>query len=411
MSEYLTQHPMTQQSGPSFIVVGIPDVAKYEPSEDVRRLIRETRVMSGAARHHEAVRHLLDGMDVRWIAVEVPLADTFRQYAGTNEPILVFASGDPLFFGIANTLRREFPEAPLRVIPYFNSIQQLCHTINLRYDDLTYVSLTGRPWHEFDAALINRICKIGVLTDRTHTPAAIARRMLDYGYTQYIMYVGTRLGHTEKGEVRRLTLEEASIGQFDMPNCVVLEAIAPLTPKPFGIPDSDFALLNGRQRMITKAPIRLLTLRELNLSAATTLWDIGFCTGSISIEARLQFPHVKVYSFEIRPEGKELMEVNSHRFGAPGITAIIEDFTTVDTTELPAPDTIFIGGYGGRLHEVMNKASLSLRTGGRMVINAVSDESRERFVATAIDLGLKIINSMTVTVDSYHPITIITAQK
>ncbi len=398
-------------SGLSFTVIGIPDVERLNPSDEIRHIMDSARVMSGASRHHESVRHLIEDKDVSWIPVEVPLTDTFRKYAATDEPVVIFASGDPLFFGIANTLRREFPDVPMRVVPYFNSIQQLCHSINLRYDDLTYVSLTGRPWHEFDAALINRQRKIGVLTDRHHTPAAIAQRMLDYGYTDYIMYVGTRLGHAEKGDVRKMSLEEASRSSFEMPNCIVLEALGPVPPKPFGIPDSEFSLLHGRQRMITKAPIRLLTLRELGLPSATTLWDIGFCTGSISIEARLQFPHVKVYSFETRPEGEELMEMNSRKFGAPGITALIGDFLTADTDGIPAPDAIFIGGYGGRLFEVMTKASSSLLPGGRIVINAVRKESKERFISSAQTLGLRIINSMTVTIDSYHPITIITAQK
>ena len=34
------------------------------------------------------------------------------------------------------------------------------------YHDMRIVSLTGRPWHEFDRALIESASKIGVLTDR-----------------------------------------------------------------------------------------------------------------------------------------------------------------------------------------------------------------------------------------------------
>lgn len=55
--------------------------------------------------------------------------------------------------------------------------------------------------------------------------------------------------------------------------------------------------------MITKAPIRLLTLAQLDLRRYQTLWDIGFCTGSVSIEAKLQFPHLHVVAFEQRPRG------------------------------------------------------------------------------------------------------------
>lgn len=80
--------------------------------------------------------------------------------------VTVFASGDPLFFGFANTIRRKMPEADVVVFPSFNSLQLLAHRLVMPYHDLRIVSLTGRPWPEFDRALIERAGKIGILTDR-----------------------------------------------------------------------------------------------------------------------------------------------------------------------------------------------------------------------------------------------------
>lgn len=77
------------------------------------------------------------------------------------------------------------------------------------YDDMRTVSLTGRPWQELDKALIERAHKIGVLTDREHTPATIAARMLEYGYTDYTIYIGEHLGNPEHERIRRMSLEEA----------------------------------------------------------------------------------------------------------------------------------------------------------------------------------------------------------
>ena len=98
--------------------------------------------------------------------------------------------------------------------------------------------------------------------------------------------------------------------------------------------------------MITKMPIRLLSLSMLDLINRERFWDIGFCTGSVSIEAKLLFPHLHITSFEIREEGRKLMTENCHRFGTPGIEAIIGDFLSVDLSALEAPDAIFIGGHG-----------------------------------------------------------------
>lgn len=89
--------------------------------------------------------------------------------------------------------------------------------------------------------------------------------------------------------------------------------------------------------MITKMPVRLLTLSMLTLREKKSFWDIGFCTGSVSIEAKLQFPELKVTAFEQRTEGKELMERNSRKFGTPGITTVMGDFWKRNSAGFPPP--------------------------------------------------------------------------
>ena len=187
-------------------------------------IIKNGKVFSGGKRHHEIVAPLLPA-DAQWIDITVPLDAVFEQYKklSTVNCIIVFASGDPLFFGFANTIKRKMPEAEIVVYPTFNSLQMLAHRLVMPYHDMRIVSLTGRPWHEFDKALIERVGKIGVLTDREHTPAAIAQRMLDYGYTYYNMSVGEHLGNPILEKVTTLTLEEAAQRDFSMPNCVILD--------------------------------------------------------------------------------------------------------------------------------------------------------------------------------------------
>ena len=230
----------------------------------------------------------------------------------------------------------------------------LAHRLVMPYHDMRIVSLTGRPWPEFDRALIERTEKIGVLTDKEHTPAAIAQRMLDYGYTYYHMYVGEHLGNPTLEKVSSLTLEEAALRNFEYPNCLIIAANnqQPTANSYYGIPDAAFTLLDGREKMITKMPIRLLTLQALDLPKRNVLWDIGFCTGSVSIEARLQFPHLHIEAFEIRPECEAIIHENARRFGAPGINVHIGDFLETDITALPRPDAVFIGGHGGELKEI-----------------------------------------------------------
>ena len=394
----------------TFIVIGLSDA--QEPWLDPKALdaISKAKVFSGGKRHHEIMKGLLPN-DYKWIDITVPLAKVFEQYRKTfnSQFIVVFASGDPLFFGFANTILREMPDAEIQLFPSFNSLQTLAHRILMPYQDMRIVSLTGRPWHEFDKALIERAPKMGVLTDnKEHTPNSIAQRMLEYGYDQYIMWVGEHLGNPSEERITKLSLSEAAQQSFGNPNCLILQA-ENIRPKVFGIPDEQFAILEGRPKMITKAPIRLLSLQALDLYQKHTFWDIGFCTGSVSIEAKLQFPHLQIVSFEVREEGKELMQINSQRFGTPGINTIIGDFLTQDLKSLPRPDAVFIGGHNGQLPFMLERIKQVLLPGGCVVFNSVSQESQQTFKQEASKQGFTLQPSLHIALNDYNPIEIIKA--
>ena len=428
-----------------FVVIGITDNPQPWFTPEVLEIIHHGKVFSGGKRHHEIVAPLLpEGAE--WIDITVPLEAMFEQYLSLSREtaehtIIVFASGDPLFFGFANTIRRKMPEAEVKVFPTFNSLQMLAHRLVMPYHDMRIVSLTGRPWPAFDRALIEGASKIGVLTDREHTPATIAQRMLDYGYTNYNMYVGEHLGNPALEKVTTLPFEEAAHRDFSMPNCVILNirekgkvnsekfaaAIPSVDGTPvgnfslftfpfsfrFGIPDAEFALLDGREKMITKMPIRLLTLQALDLAHRRVFWDIGFCTGSVSIEARLLFPHLQIEAFEIRPECEAIIRENARRHKAPGINVHIGDFLICcDSVATLPPDAVFIGGHGGKLKEIMAKVLTVLAPGGVIVMNSVKApmvqrDSQQLWNEACQELGLQQEPPLHIQLNDNHPITIL----
>ena len=414
-----------------FIVIGITDNPNPWFPPEVMEVISKGKVFSGGKRHHEIVAPLLP-QDAQWIDITVPLDAVFEKYSSffilhSSLSLVVFASGDPLFFGFANTIKRKMPEADIVVYPTFNSLQMLAHRLVMPYHDMHIVSLTGRPWPEFDKALIERVGKIGVLTDKEHTPAAIAQRMLEYGYTNYTMHVGEHLGNPSLEKVTTLTLEEVAKREFSMPNCLILEQAARDSDcAPFGIPDSEFTLLDGREKMITKMPIRLLTLQALELPKKKVFWDIGFCTGSVSIEARLQFPHLQIEAFEIRPECEAIIQENAHRFGAPGINVHMGDFLEYDltvnckpstvNTYISRPDAVFIGGHGGHLKEIISKVLTVLADDGCIVMNSVKapkvlTDSHQLWDEACQELGLIQEPPMRIVIDEHHPIEILKCKK
>ena len=164
--------------------------------------------------------------------------------------------------------------------------------------------------------------------------------------------------------------------------------------------------------MITKMPIRLLTLQALDLPCRHVLWDIGSCTGSISIEARLQFPHLHIDAFEIRPECEAIINENARRFGAPGITVHMGDFLKTDIASLPRPDAVFIGGHGGKLKEIMKKVLTVMDDDGIIVFNSVVapkvlTDSQKLWDEACEELDLKQDTPLHIQLNDNHPITIL----
>jgi precorrin-6Y C5,15-methyltransferase (decarboxylating) len=221
--------------------------------------------------------------------------------------------------------------------------------------------------------------------------------------------VGENLGNRKKEQVSVMSLLEAAEMDFSMPNCVLLERVS-VRKRPFGIPESEFELLNGRVKMITKMPVRLLSLSMLGLRDRHSFWDVGFCTGSVSIEAKLQFPHLDITAFEQRSEGEELMRVNSRRFGTPGITTVIGDFLNQDLKRYPRPDAVFIGGHGGRLAEILVRIREVMLPGGTVVFNSVSEASGTMFVEAVEKVGMRIVQCTRMTIDSFNTINVMKAE-
>ncbi len=390
-----------------FTVVGIPDKL-IEINSEVSDIISANKYFSGGKRHYNIVRHILPE-DHTWIEITVPIDGLIDRYSKIDCDMVVFASGDPLFYGFANTLLSRMPDAEVVVKPYFNSLQMLAHRIPMPYQDMKIVSCTGRPWKELDNALIKGEEKIGVLTDRKKTPDAIAKRLIKYGYTNYRVIVGEQLGNDNEA-ILNLTLNEAADRIFsDLNNLILIKEHN--RNSYFGIPETEFNILDGRPKMITKMPVRLTTLAMMELNRREVFWDIGFCTGSVSIEARLQFPHLDIFAWEKRVNSEELISSNIIKFGAQGIDYYETDFIDCCLDDIKLPDAIFIGGHGGQMRDIFTKVYSKLKAGGVLAINSVSEKSRQEFIMLTKEFSFKQIREQVVQSNNDNPITIIVATK
>lgn len=392
----------------NYYVIGISNNPNFILSDEVNVLLHKHLVFSGGKRHYELVKPLLP-INHLWIDIAGDMPTLFQKYKKLNQSIIVFASGDPLFYGFGNTIKKNHPDAKVKIYSHFNSLQLLCQRNSIPYQNMVNTSVHGRSWEELDIALIRQSELIGILTDATKTPTAIAQRMLDYNFNNYKMIVGETLeGEHEK--ISHLSLKECTTQFFDALNCVLLIK-EQQKQKQFGIADIEFLGLENRPNMITKMPVRLVSLSQLDLYNRKTLWDIGFCTASVSIEAKTQFPHLTIIAFEKREECSAIFDVNTCVHSAPGITKVMGDFFETNFHLIPAPDTVFIGGHGNKLEELIQLTDKYLLSGGRIVMNAVKDESKESFIKSIERLNYNLLQSIEISIDEHNPITILTAEK
>lgn len=146
-----------------------------------------------------------------------------------------------------------------------------------------------------------------------------------------------------------------------------------------GIKDEDF--IRGSVPM-TKQEIRMLALCKAKLRNTDVVIDIGAGTGSISIEAALLAPQGKVYAIEKEAEGIELIKKNAEKFNVQNIK-LVHGIAPDALEGLERADVIFIGGSGGFLEQIMLNKDKYLKTGGRIVLMAVTVEtlSKALFIA------------------------------
>ena len=231
--------------------------------------------------------------------------------------------------------------------------------------------------------------------------------MLQYRFDNYTITIGESLD-SDSEYIQQLDLSDCTAKTHNKLNCVLLKQVTS-KEKTFGIPDIDFIHLENRANMITKMPIRLTTISALALQNKQVFWDIGACTGSVAIEAKQQFPHLKIVAFEKRTECGNIIQQNTERFSTPGIEIVIDDFFNLNLSEYPVPDVVFIGGHGGRLKELIQTV-YQLNPTVRFVTNAVRESSSATFIQELKALNYTL-STNTIQLNEHNTISIHNAEK
>ena len=124
---------------------------------------------------------------------------------------------------------------------------------------------------------------------------------------------------------------------------------------------------------MTKEMIRHASIIRLDLKAGDILYDVGSGTGSVSVEAALLDPTVKVYAIEKKEAAIKLTKQNAQKFGCCNIEVVSGEAPEALKGLDPATH-VFIGGSGGNLREILEAVKRPDRK-VRVVINAVTLET------------------------------------
>ena len=314
-----------------------------------------------------------------------------KELADENS-IAVLASGDPLFYGVGSLLIKKLGADQVEIIPSLSSIQLAFAKAGLKWDDARLLSLHARPLEGFMTRL-RRIRKLGILTDDTNTPPAIARYMLDFGEKNWRAFVCENL-HGPGERVRAYEDLESLAREEDIGslNVLILERMdTNWRPEAtlLNFHEDSYGKRVPKKGLITKKETRLLSVGELRVRPDAVIWDIGAASGSVAIECALLAPEGRAYAIELDPESLEYCRENLLAFGVDNVRVLEGRAPEILSEIEDDPDAVFIGGSKGSLGQIIQTALERLKPGGRLVANAITFENIQEAYATFKELGIQ----------------------
>jgi precorrin-6Y C5,15-methyltransferase (decarboxylating) len=376
-------------------VIGIGDDGCVGLSSRAVNAVARAQVLVGGERHHS----FFPQFSGERVVVKSGLLTVLDRVAELSQErnVCVLASGDPLFFGIGALVVGRVGAEHVEIVPQASSMQLAFARIGMKWDDAALLSVHGKPLDGFVVQL-RRERKVAVFTDPESSPARLAARMIEYGEPAWDAWVCESLGGPEE-RVRKFTVPElaqcADVGPL---NVLVLARSDPSWQKPPVIPflhEDAFAKRMPKKGLITKREVRLLSLAALELAGDAVVWDIGAGSGSVAIEAAMLAPRGRVYAVEVDPEGVDICRDNARAHGADNVR-VVPGRAPEALADLEAPDAVFVGGSKGSMEDIVAVALDRLKSGGRLVVNAITldnvGEAYRAFRARGITPEVTLLN-------------------
>ena len=294
-----------------------------------------------------------------------------------QQQLVLLASGDPLFYGMARYLCERLGKDRFEVLPHVSSMQMAFARVKESWDEAYLTNLATQPV-DLVVERVRTAEKVGIFTTENSPPAAVAQACLDRKIDYFTAYVCENLGSPDE-RVTFGELVEIAGQEFASLNVMILIRKPDVPDRPsamvgrrlFGNPDEMFLQSQPKRGLVTPAEVRSVALAELDLGPNSVVWDVGAGSGSIAVEAAQIADGGRVFAIEMDPEDYELISSNAERFGTDNLTPVLGKAPEV-WADLPAPDAVFVGGTGRQVSQLALQALQRLRPGGRLVVNVNS---------------------------------------
>jgi precorrin-6B C5,15-methyltransferase / cobalt-precorrin-6B C5,C15-methyltransferase len=366
-------------------IVGIGEDGVEGLSPIARGLVSSADIVFGGERHLNLAAPLIRGQATPWPspfsrAVSKVLAMRGRQ-------VCVLASGDPFFYGVGSVLAGHVRPEETVVVPAPSAFSLAAARLGWALPDIALVSLHGRELDRIRPHL-HPGARVLALTSDSEGPAALARLLAEDGFGASPLTVLEALGGVNE-RTRTAIATSFDLADIAQLNVVAIEVAAAAGARVIaynaGLDDALFE----HDGQITKREIRAVTLSSLAPLRGELLWDIGAGSGSVAIEWLLADTSMRAVAIEARSDRAARICRNAASFGVPGLE-VVEGQAPHVLAGLAPPDAIFVGG-GASDEGVLDAAIASLRSGGRLVVNAVTLETEAELIARHAVLGGELI--------------------
>ncbi|MET8943745.1 precorrin-6y C5,15-methyltransferase (decarboxylating) subunit CbiE [Streptomyces sp. NPDC004542] len=334
-------------------------------TDAARSALGAATLVAGAAHHLELpeVPHTAERVRLGSVALAA------RRIAAHRGTAVVFADGDPGFFGVVRTLRAPEFGLEVEVVPAVSSVAAAFARAGMPWDDAQVVVAHRRTLRR--AVNVCRAhTKVAVLTSPGAGPAELGL-LLEGVHRTFV--ICEELG-TEREQVSVVTSDKAADHTWRDPNVVIVIGgpagpVAPgdgwiagpepgTGPRGWVLPDETYGggLGEGETGLLRAAQLARLGPRVGDL-----VWDIGCGGGAFATEAGR--PGAAVIAVDRDPEACARTETAARRFGVQ--VQIVCGTAPHVLENLPEPDVVRVGG------------------GGAAVVSAVADRRPQRIVTHA----------------------------